>query len=238
MNFSASTQRGSHISKENLPPSSKTDALPVQRAKQRTVLGVLSENEQRGRPFSQVSERGEVERMKCFFFFLFPIHSLPLTEHSHFNFLWQSLHFSPQGSQFSKRSSPSVTFLGGPSSSSYDVYVEEASEVVLAASGQEVLSGSYYLDNDTAALQNEDLRLLLELSSSEVWQRQNHLLCKICFLFYSKRRFTLVGSCHDASMQSNESLMSEEVQCFSEYAEDIHRHLRKSEVRNDLNFEH
>lgn len=39
-------------------------------------------------------------------------------------------------------------------------------------------------------------------------------------------------------MQSNESLMSEEVQCFSEYAEDIHRHLRKSEVRNDLNFEH
>lgn len=76
MNFSASTQRGSHISKENLPPSSKTDALPVQRAKQRTVLGVLSENEQRGRPFSQVSERGEVERMKwvCFFYYFQFIH--------------------------------------------------------------------------------------------------------------------------------------------------------------------
>lgn len=173
-----------------------------------------------------------------FFVLFFPIHSLPLTEHSHFNFLWQSSHFSPQGSQFCKRSSPPVTFFGGPSSSSYDVYVEEASEVVLAASGQEVLSGSYHLDNETAALQNEDLRLLLELSTSEVWQRQNHLLCKICFLFFSKLRFTLVGSCHDASMQSNESLMSEEVLCFSEYAEDIHRHLRKSEVRNDLNFEH
>lgn len=80
-------------------------------------------------------------------------------------------HLSPQGSQFSKHSSVSdnsqLTFLGCPSSSSYDVYVEEACEVVLAASGQEVVSDSYYLDNEAAALQNEDLRLLLELSSSE-----------------------------------------------------------------------
>lgn len=41
-------------------------------------------------------------------------------------------------------------------------------------------------------------------------------------------------------MQSepDKSLMSEEVLCVSEYAEDIHLHLRESEVRNDMNYEH
>lgn len=48
---------------------------------------------------------------------------------------------------------------------------------------------------------------------------------------------TLAGSSLDASIQSkeNESLMSEEVLCVSEYAEDIYRHLRENEVRNYLN---
>ncbi|XP_070700160.1 cyclin-A1 [Pempheris klunzingeri] len=167
MNFSMNAHCGSHTSKENIPPSSKTDALQVQRAKQRTVLGVLSENEQRGRSLSQ-------------------------------------------GSQFSKRSSISdgsqLTFLGCPSSSSYDVYVEEACEVVLAASGQEAVSDSYYLDAENAALQNEDLRLLLELSS---------------------------GPCQNVSMQSepDKSLMSEEALCVSQYAEDIYQHLRENEMR-------
>ncbi|XP_023272396.1 cyclin-A1 [Seriola lalandi dorsalis] len=167
MNFSTNAHYGSHTSKENVPPSSKMDASQVQKARQRTVLGVLSENEQRGRSLSK-------------------------------------------GSQFSKHSSISDssqhTFLGCTSSSSYDVYVEEACEVVLAASGQEVVSDNYYRDTETAALQNEGLRLLLELSSS---------------------------SCLDASMQSekDESLMSEEVLCVSEYAEDIYRHLRESELK-------
>ncbi|XP_050934652.1 cyclin-A1 isoform X2 [Lates calcarifer] len=167
MNFNTNAHCGSHTRKENIQPSSKIDASLVQRTKQRTVLGVLSENEQRGRSLSQ-------------------------------------------GSQFSKHSSVSDssqhTFLRCPSSSSYDVYVEEACEVVLAASGQEVVSDSYYLHTQTAALQNEDLRLLLELSSS---------------------------SCQDASMQSesDDSLMLEGVLCVSEYADDIHRHLRESEVK-------
>ncbi|XP_045895844.1 cyclin-A1 isoform X2 [Micropterus dolomieu] len=167
MNSSKNAHCGSHTSKENSAPSSKTDALQAQRTKQRTVLGVLSENEQRCRPLSQ-------------------------------------------GSQFSKHSSISdssqLAFLGCPSSSSYDVYVEEACEVVLATSGQEVVSDSYYTDAEIAALRNEDLRLLLELSSS---------------------------SYQDASMQSeqDESLMSEEVLRVSEYSEDIHRHLRESEMR-------
>lgn len=47
------------------------------------------------------------------------------------------------------------------------MYVEEACEVILAASGQEVVSDSCCLDAENAAMQNEDLRLLLELSSSE-----------------------------------------------------------------------
>lgn len=85
--------------------------------------------------------------------------------------------FSPQGSQFSKHSwisdSSQLAFLGRPSSSSYDVYVEEACEVVLAASGQEVVSDSCYLDTEPAGLQNEDLRLLLELSSSEFGKYKN-----------------------------------------------------------------
>ncbi|XP_056265144.1 cyclin-A1 [Pseudoliparis swirei] len=167
MNFSTNALGGSHASKENIPASSKIDAPPqVQRAKQRRVLGVLSENEQHGR--SSLS----------------------------------------QGSHFSKPSSLSdssqLAFLGCSSTSNYDVYVEEASEVVLAASGQEEISNSCYPDVDTAALQHEDLRLLLELSSS---------------------------SCQDASMQSDKSLMSEEVLCVSEYAEDIHLHLRESEMR-------
>ncbi|KAM7398162.1 hypothetical protein PAMA_006178 [Pampus argenteus] len=167
MNFSTNSHCGNHTSKENIPPLSKVDASQVQRAKQRTVLGVLSENEQWVGSLSQ-------------------------------------------GSKLSKHSSISdtsqLTFLGCPSSSSYDVYVKEACEVVLTASGQEVISDSCYLDNEASALQNEDLKLLLELSSS---------------------------SCQAVSMQSesDESLMSEKLLCVSEYAEDIHRHLRESEMK-------
>ncbi|XP_026228148.1 cyclin-A1 isoform X2 [Anabas testudineus] len=168
MNFHTTIHsRSGHTTKENVLPSCKIDASQVQRPKQRTVLGVLSENEQRGRSLSQ-------------------------------------------GNQFSKHSmisdSSQLTFLGCLSSSSYDVYVEEACEVVLAASGQEVISDSCDLDTEQAVLQNEDFRLLLELSSS---------------------------SCKDASMQSepDESLMSDTVLCLSDYAEDIHRHLRESEIK-------
>lgn len=108
-----------------------------------------------------------------FFYFLWFLNSV--SPHRTFTFQFDVAilltHFSLQGSQFSKHSSVSDssqhTFLRCPSSSSYDVYVEEACEVVLAASGQEVVSDSYYLHTQTAALQNEDLRLLLELSSSE-----------------------------------------------------------------------
>ncbi|XP_022070058.1 cyclin-A1 isoform X2 [Acanthochromis polyacanthus] len=164
MNFCRAASRGGHTGKENVTSSTKADALQVQRTKQRTVLGVLSENEHRSRSVSQ-------------------------------------------GSQLSKRSSVSdssqLNFLGCPSSSSYDVYVEEACEVVLAASGEEVALDSLHAETD--ALQNEDLRLLLELSSS---------------------------SCQDVSMQSepNESLVSEEGFGL-EYAENIYQHLREREVK-------
>ncbi|KAM9846410.1 cyclin-A1 [Aulostomus maculatus] len=167
MNISLNAHCDSHTRKENIPPSSKIDAVQVQRAKQRTALGVLSENELQGRSFSQ-------------------------------------------GSHFSKHSSVSDSSLlacfGGASSSSYDVYIEEACEVVLAASGEEVFSDSYRQNTEASDLQNEDWRLLLQLSSC---------------------------SSQDASMQSepNECLLSVEVLCVSEYAEDIHRNLRECELK-------
>ncbi|XP_028277970.1 cyclin-A1 [Parambassis ranga] len=120
MNFNAPS--GSHTSKENIPPSTKIDALQVQRPRQRTVLGVLSENESYSHSFGQGSQ---------------------LSKHS-------------SVSDSSQLNLPSCA-----SSSSYDIYVEEACEVVLAASGQEVVD-SY----ETDVLQNKDVRLLLELSSA------------------------------------------------------------------------
>lgn len=147
--------------------------------------------------------------------------------------------FSPQGSQFSKHSiisdSSQLAFLGCLSSSSYDVYVEEACEVVLAASGQEVVSDNCYLDTETAALQNEDWRLLLELSSSEFApiERQQRPCTEILAScsFVTPLWFTLTDSCKNASMQSepDKSMMSEA--CLGTYTEDIYWHLRKSEVR-------
>lgn len=121
------------------------------------------------------------------------------------------LHVRPHslGSQFSRHSSltesSQPSYMGYTSSSSFDIYVEEACEVVLAASGQEVVSDSYYLD-ETEALKNEDAKLLLELSSN---------------------------TCQDVSMHSeqNESQISGEVQCLSEYAQDIYWQLRHSEIK-------
>ncbi|XP_040929809.1 cyclin-A1 [Betta splendens] len=108
MNFNTSVQYGSRTSKENVPPSSTTKPFQVQGSRQRSVLGVLSENEPRGRS-------------------------------------------SNQGSQLSRRSAASdcsqFNHLGCWSSSSYDVCVEEAREVVLAASGHEEVSGGCYPDN-------------------------------------------------------------------------------------------
>ncbi|KAM4726257.1 cyclin-A1 [Anableps anableps] len=166
MNFIKNTHHGSPSHKENIPPSTKAEAFQYQRTVQRTVLGVLSENEQRGRSLSQ-------------------------------------------GNQFSKHSSVSdssqLNIPGCPSSSSYDVYVEEACEVVLAVSGEEVISDGYELEADASPLENEHVRLLMEFSSS---------------------------SCQDASMQSepDESLMSGETLRF-DYAEDIYKNLRESEKK-------
>ncbi|XP_071760080.1 cyclin-A1 [Centroberyx gerrardi] len=166
MNFNMNGQLGSLTSKENVLPSNKMDASWVPRAKQRTMLGVLTENEQHSRSLSQ-------------------------------------------GGQLSKHSSISDSsqsaFIGCPSSSSFDVRIDEACEVVLTASGEVVASEADFLDEDAAALQHRDFRLFLELSSS---------------------------SCADTSMQSlPDEALSEDVLCLSEYAEDIYRHLRESEMK-------
>ncbi|KAM4545888.1 cyclin-A1 [Odontesthes bonariensis] len=166
MNLSTSALCGSPICKENIPSSARADSFQRQRTKERTILGVLSENEQRGRSVSQ-------------------------------------------GSQFSKQSflsdSSQLNFLGCPSTSSYDVYVEEACEVILAASGQEVVSDSYNLDAEASALQNQHMRLLLELSPSP---------------------------CQDVSMQSeeDEAPITRDAYCV-DYAEDIYHNMRESEKK-------
>lgn len=63
MDISTNSQSSSHNSKENIPPSSKVNALQVRRAKQRTVLGMLSGNEQHDPSHSQVGKKSKVDRM-------------------------------------------------------------------------------------------------------------------------------------------------------------------------------
>ncbi|XP_029924727.1 cyclin-A1 [Myripristis murdjan] len=176
MNFIRNSQLDGLASKENALPSNKENVLllnkmdvsRMQRAKQRTVLGVLTENEQHSRSLSQ-------------------------------------------GSQLSKESSITDSsqpfFFGCPSSSSFDVFVDDACEVVLAASGDRMASDTDFLDEDDAALQHKDFRLFLEMSSC---------------------------SCPDTSMHSepDDTLPLEDgVLPLSEYAEDIHQHLREREVK-------
>lgn len=103
----------------------------------------------------------------------------PVAEHLHLKFrvAITVAHFSQQGSQQSKHSSLSGssqhTFPACTSSSGYDVHVEEACEVVLSTSGQEVKSDGLY--TQTTGLQNDDLRILLELNSSEFALNKKHL---------------------------------------------------------------
>ncbi|KAM3849486.1 cyclin-A1-like [Diretmus argenteus] len=171
MNLNTNPRLDSHTSKENVPPSNQLDLSRAPRAKQRKVLGVLTEKEHPGQSFSQ-------------------------------------------GGQISKHSSISdsslSTFIGYTSSSSFDVYVDEPCKV-LAASGEVVASEP---DEDAAAaaaaaLQHKGSRLFVELSTTD--------------------------SCPDISMQSSpdedEPLMFENPLCLSEYAEEIHQHLREREMR-------
>lgn len=102
------------------------------------------------------------------------------------------------------------------------MYVEEAREVVLTASGQP-------LDSDHpefSALQNEDARLLLDLMSGSFFA------APVDPVRLLSRDFAVTGSFPDDSLLSDESVAWEEVPRVSEYAEDIHRHMREREVRN------
>lgn len=155
MNFSTTARCGSPSRKENVPPSTKRESFLHQRSRPRTVLGVLSENEQHSQSFSQVGDTLKVFKA------VDSIQSSPF---------FLNLHLFPdcplQGSQYSRHSSVSDNsqphFLCGLSSSGCDVYVEEACEVVLGASGRELVSE----DSDSED-KNQSMRLLLELSSSE-----------------------------------------------------------------------
>ncbi|XP_013985231.2 cyclin-A1 isoform X2 [Salmo salar] len=165
MNFSNVARLASRSSQENVLASNRMDSSRMDRAKQRTILGVLTENEQHSRSFGQglFSKRGSI------------------LDNSHTN------------------------LLGCPSSSSADICVDEPCEVVIPASGE--LVAAEVVDEETAAMQHKDFRLFLDLSS---------------------------GSCMDTSMQSlpdNEALTTQNAMCLAEYSEDIHKHLRKSEIK-------
>uniref|UniRef100_A0A3P9IEF3 G2/mitotic-specific cyclin-B2 n=1 Tax=Oryzias latipes TaxID=8090 RepID=A0A3P9IEF3_ORYLA len=166
MNFSSGAHFGSPAHKENLPPSTKQNSFQHQRSKPRTVLGVVSENELRGRSFGQ-------------------------------------------GSQYSRHSSVSdnsqSNLLGCLSSSGCDVYVEEACEVVLGASGRELVSEDSDSEDNALQNQNQSMRLLLELNSS---------------------------SRLDASCQSEheDSQLPGETFC-AEYADDIYRNMKEKEKK-------
>lgn len=222
MNFSTNTQ-SSHNSKENLPPSSKTDALPVQRARQRTALGVLSENEQRGRSLNQVSER--------IYTFKIPLISPHRT--LHFNLPHVGTFFSTGKpifqTKFDLRQLPA--HLPGRSIQLQLWRVRRrslwsCSYRFWSRSGLGQLLPRYW--NRCPAEWRPETPAGSEFKW--VWQLQKRLPWKTCFLLFAKLRFTPV----DPSVLSDESLKSEEALCVSEYAVDIHQHLRGIEVWNLL----
>lgn len=143
-------------SKENVMPG--CDAPALKRSKRRTVLGALSENELQGRSLDQVSHPRNL-------LLLCSVMAL------HGTYLVMPCLSSTcvQASQLSKHSSASdrshLQPRRGPSSSSFDVYVQEAREVVLTASGQPL--GSDYPDTKSSALEDDDARLLLDLIPGE-----------------------------------------------------------------------
>ncbi|XP_058483808.1 cyclin-A1 isoform X1 [Solea solea] len=141
----------------NSSPRSKENILPVIKvhaARERTVLGVLSENQQGGQ---------------------FSRHSSVSGSSHHANVVYTS-------------------------SSTLDIYADESREVVLTASGQEVVSDGY-----DPVLQREALSLIWESISSPY---------------------------QESSQQSDiDDSISVEVLGVCEYAEDVHKHLRESEVK-------
>ncbi|XP_034034155.1 cyclin-A1 [Thalassophryne amazonica] len=149
------------LGKENIPPTARAEALQVKRTKQRTVLGVLPENELLSQSLGQSTKHSSIL----------------------------------DGSQF--------TFSSTVSSASCDVFIDEACEVVISASGVEVVSDSSFPNAKSAAQKNQDWRYLLQLSSSP-WQD---------------------------SSDPDDPLTSEELPSVSDYAEDIHINLRKREVK-------
>lgn len=138
--------------------SRKEKVMPtVKRRKERTVLGVLSGNELQGRSLDQVSHTRNL-LLLC----------TAMSLHGTYRVM-SSLSSVCVQSQLSKHSSASdrshLQPRSGPSSSSFDVYVEEAGEVVLTASGQPL--GSDPPDAESSVLENDDARLLLDLIPGE-----------------------------------------------------------------------
>ncbi|XP_072558440.1 cyclin-A1 [Paramormyrops kingsleyae] len=160
------TQRGepNRINAPRLPFTSKT--------RERTVLGVLNDNELHSRSSGQGDP--QLKRRPAF------DNAFP--------------------------SVPTTTLPTCLSNSSFDIYVDEPSDILPVTSTFGVAQ-SQLIDEDHAALQHKDFCLFLDLSS---------------------------GSCLDASMRSQpeDDLTSQDFFAVTEYSEDIHAYLRQSEVKH------
>ncbi|KAJ8412494.1 hypothetical protein AAFF_G00128300 [Aldrovandia affinis] len=122
--------------------------------------------------------------------------------------------FFSQGGLHSKHGSenafPAALLTSIPSSlssSSFDVHIDDPSEVVLPVTSTMMAPEPLLHEEDIAAMQHKDFKLFLDLSS---------------------------GSCMDASMQSqseDDPSSAQDVLTVAEYAEDIHQHMRDREVK-------
>ncbi|XP_062393079.1 cyclin-A1 [Sardina pilchardus] len=162
MNFTSHATLGSQ---ENALDGKEMDGSRMPRMKQRTVLGVLSENEQQKRAISLGAPKPK-----------------PLDEDSSYGIIAQAC----------------------MSNFSYDVNLDDPSEIVLTSTGS---AGSERTLHEDVALQHEDFQLVLDQSG---------------------------GSCMETSMQDlleYEPLSSQEAHAVAEYAEEIHHHLRQNELK-------
>ncbi|XP_012678454.1 cyclin-A1 [Clupea harengus] len=163
MNFTSHATLGSQ---ENIFGGGALDGSRMPRTKQRTVLGVLSENEQQSRAVCLGASKHR-----------------SLDEAPSFGILAQAC----------------------TSNFSFDVRLEDTSEIVLTSTGSTVSERTSH-EHDVP-LQHEDFHLVLDQSS---------------------------GSCMETSMQDlfeYEPLSSQEALAVDEYAEEIHQHLRQAELK-------
>ena len=167
-----SSHVGLHINQENGSTFAKTEMAVVQKMKQRTVLGVLTENEQHRR-MPLVSIASVCLVFICIFTVL-----------NRFRVSFSDSLFTlfSKGEQCSFPAACSVNAgLAG-----CDVYVEVQNVVVPASEEDMADADSSLLEENRDALQHRDFRLFLDLSTSEAAAAAAALGLNIASTVYSR----------------------------------------------------